>query len=837
LTKRTLPLLLVGLLAVHAGAATAPTPESVLGLRLGEDRTLADWEQAQRYFKALDAASERVRVADVGRTTEGRPFLIVTITSEANQRRLEEIRQTNLRLWDPRGLGDDEAEGLIAKGKTIVALNHGIHSDEVAASQTALETAYALATAEDPGTLEILDNTVILMIPSHNPDGMQKVTDWYRKTLGTPYEGAEQPFLYQHYTGHDNNRDWYMFTQSETRLTVTQLYDRWRPQLVHDLHQMGEKAARIFVPPYVDPIEPNVDPSLRAGLTAIGTHMAASLIAEGKPGVVFRAIYDGWSPSRAYPHTHGGLRVLSEVASARYATPLEVPFDELKAGIGYDPKLASWNFPLPWRGGLWRLRDIMDYQRSATRALLEHAARNRDFWLRNFLAVNRRAATRREPFAFVIPADSRDPLASAKLLEVLHTGGVELARASAPFDAQGRCFAAGSYVVSMAQPASGFAKTVLERQQYPELRPYPSAPPQEPYDVTAHTLPLLLGAEAVEIAQPFQASLEAVPVPHVTPGRVEGRGPSFALEHRSTELLALGRLLRAGVNVRWATAAFQDHGRSFAAGTLLVPGAARAPLESMARELGLVARAVSAAPKALVLAKPRIGLYQSALAAIDEGWTRYVFEHDMGVEYKTLRDKDVRSGGLRARFDAIVLPDQTPKEIEAGQSPGTLPEEFTGGLGEQGVDALKGFVTEGGTLIALNRASLLALEGFGLGGVKGGVDKEVSAPGSILRARVEGAAALAHGLDESSIVWFEDSPLFEAPAEQVVLRYVEPNPLLSGFLLHGERLQGKAALVEAQLGRGRVVLFGFRPQYRAQSWATYVPFLNSLYLSAATGPR
>ncbi len=835
--KRILPLVLAGLLAAHASAATAPTPESVLGLRLGEDRTLADWEQAQRYYKALDAASDRVRVDDVGRTTEGRPFLIVTISSEANQRRLEEIRQTNLRLWDPRGLGADEAERLIAKGRTIVALNHGIHSDEVAASQTAMETAYALATAEDPGTLEILDNTVILMIPSHNPDGMQKVTDWYRSTLGTSYEGAEQPFLYHHYAGHDNNRDWYMFTQAETRLTVTQLYDRWRPQLVHDLHQMGEKAARIFVPPYLDPIEPNVDPSLRSALTAIGTHMAASLIAEGKPGVVFRAIYDGWSPSRAYPHTHGGLRVLSEIASARYATPLEVPEAELRAGIGYDPKLASWNFPLPWRGGLWRLRDIMDYQRSATRAALEHAAKNREFWLRNFLAVNRRAATRSEPFAFVIPADSRDPLGSAKLLEVLHTGGVELARASVAFEAQGRSFGAGSYVVSMAQPASAFAKTVLERQQYPELRPYPSAPPQKPYDATAHTLPLLLGAEAVEIAKPFEAKLDAVGSPLVAPGRVEGRGPSFALGHRSAELIALGRLLRAGVKVRWATAGFHDRGRTFAAGTLLVPGAARAALEPMTRELGLVARAVSAAPRALVLTKPRIGLYQSALGAIDEGWTRYVFEHDMGVEYKTLRDKDVRPGGLRARFDAIVLPDQTPKAIEDGQLPGTLPDEFTGGLGEPGIAALKSFVMEGGTLVTLNRASLLPLEDFGLEGVSGGVDTDVSAPGSILRAKIEGSEPLVQGLDETSIVWFDDSPVFEAPAGQVALRYVEPNPLLSGFLLHGEKLQGKAALVEARLGRGRVVLFGFRPQYRAQSWATYVPFLNSLYLSAATSPR
>ncbi len=279
-----LALALAGGLARVVVGAVPPSPESFLGFRVGEDRKLADWTQAVAYFHALAAASPRVRVEDVGKTSEGRPFLVVTITSEANMARLEEIRLQNLRLADPRGLGDAEAESLVANGKTIVALNHGIHSDEVAASQTALETAYTLATAEDAATRQILDETVILMLPSHNPDGMQRVTEWYRKTLGTPFEGEDPPFLYQKYTGHDNNRDWYMFTQAETRLTVEHLYDRWHPQIVHDLHQMGYRGARIFLPPYLDPWEPNVDPALRTAVAALGSYMAAVLTGEGKAG-------------------------------------------------------------------------------------------------------------------------------------------------------------------------------------------------------------------------------------------------------------------------------------------------------------------------------------------------------------------------------------------------------------------------------------------------------------------------------------------------------------------------------------------------------------------------
>jgi Zinc carboxypeptidase len=829
--RRTLALAFLLALAPIAWGAV-PTPESVLGFRLGEDRTLADWSQALRYFKALAAASERVSVADVGKTTEGRPFLIVTISSEANMRRLEEIRTGNLRLWDPRGLADAEAERLIHAGRTIVALNHGIHSSEVAASQTAMETAYALATGDDPLTREILDATVIVMIPSHNPDGMQRVTEWYRSTLGTPYEGAEEPFLYHHYAGHDNNRDWYMFTQAETRLTVKHLFDRWRPQLVHDLHQMGSKGARIFVPPYVDPIEPNVDPALRSALTTVGTSMAASLAADGRSGVVFHAIYDAWSPSRAYPHTHGGLRVLSEVASARYASPIDVPFEELRPGIGYDARKASWNFPDPWPGGHWRLRDIMDYQRAATQALLLHAARNREFWLRNFLAVNRRASQRREPFAFVVPAGQRDPLATARLLDVLATGAVEIRRAASSFRAEGRVFPAGSHVVLMAQPASAFAKTLLEAQRYPEIRPCPGGPAQEPYDVTAHTLPYLLGVDVVSVRQPLETPLDQVTILRVEPGRVLGGGGLFALGHGTGELVALGRLLRAGIVVRWSTSGFQDGGRRFAPGTLLVPASARSRLETLARELGFIAQGVGARSGGLVLRTPKVGVYQSFAPAMDEGWTRYVLDRDLGIAYETLHDADVRRGGLRARFDAIVLPDQTPRAIVFGRALGSLPEAFTGGLGDAGVAALEAFVHAGGTLVALNEAAMLPVADFPLG-VTATLAGEVKTPGSILRTQVLQGRPLAHGLAESAAVWFSDSPVLDAPADQVVLSYAEPNPLLSGYLEAPGKLRGHAALVEAPLGRGSVVLFGFRPQYRAQSWATYVPFANALYLAAA----
>lgn len=826
------------LLAPSAPAATVvPAPESVLGFVPGEDRKLADWGQVVTYLKALDEASDRVSVEEVGKTTQGRPFLIVTVTSAANHARLEEIRGANARLADPRGLGEAEAQRIVRDGKAVVAMAFSIHSTEVGGTLASLRLLHHLASSDDDRVRAMLDATVLLVLPSHNPDGTDLVTEWYRRQIGTPFEGTSPPVLYHPYTGHDNNRDWYMFTQAEALLTVRHLYHRWHPQIVHDVHQMGPRGARLFVPPYADPWEPNVDGALVAAAGALGSHVASRLTTAGRTGVVTGTMFDAWTPGRAYPHTHGGVRLLSETASARLATPVEVKPEELeKRGSGYDPRVASARYPAPWPGGPWRLADIVDTQLQASLAILDHAAANREHWLRTALAANRRACDRRAPFAFVVPSAQRDPSAVARLVEVLRLGEVEVERARAPFEAGGRPYEAGALVVRMQQPASGFAKTLLERQLYPDLREHEGGPPKRPYDVTAHTLPLLLGVEVVAVDSSFVADLEPVEAPGVPPGRVEGDSPRLALGHTSGELVALGRLLDEGVKVRWALEPFVDAERSFAAGTLLVPASARRLVEPLASELGFTARAVRTEPRALRLRRPRVGLYRSWVPSMDEGWTRFVFEREMGVAYQELHDREVRGGRLRERFDAIVLPDQAPASLMNGHVPGSMPEEYTGGLGPEGVAALRAFVEAGGTLVALDSATGFAIDQLGLpvrNALTGVEPAAFFCPGSILATRADAVHPLAHGLPETTPVWFEGSPAFEVDKGSVVLRYEAEDPLLSGWLLGGERLRGKAALAEVPLGKGRVVLFGFRPQYRAQSRVTYAALLNALYLSAA----
>jgi hypothetical protein len=683
----------------------------------------------------------------------------------------------------------------------------------------------------------MLDATVLLVLPSHNPDGTDLVAEWYRRQLGTPFEGTSPPELYHPYVGHDNNRDWYMFTQQETRLTVRHLYHRWHPQIVHDVHQMGPRGARLFVPPYADPWEPNVDGALVAAAGSLGSHVASRLTTVGRTGVVTGVIFDAWTPGRAYPHTHGGVRLLSETASARLATPIEVKPEELeRRSSGYDPRAASANHPAPWPGGAWRLADIVETQLRASLAILEHAAAHREHWLRTALGASRRASARTEPFAFVLPAGQRDPSAVARLVEVLHLGEVEVHRAFTPFAAAGRTYGTGSLVVRMQQPACAFAKALLERQRYPDLRECEGGPPRRPYDVTAHTLPLLLGVEVEKVDSPFTATLDLVGNEAGPAGVVEGRGPRLALGHASGELVALARLLEQGVRVRWALEPFKDGGRSFAAGTLLVPASARGLVASLASELGLRVRAVGAAPRSLRLRRPRVGLYRSWVPSMDEGWTRFVLEREMGVAYRELRDREVRGGSLRERFDAVVLPDQAPAALLNGHARGSMPEDYVGGLGADGVAALREFVETGGTLVSLDSAALFAIDELRLpvkNALAGVSPVDFFCPGSILAARADATHPLAHGLAETTPVWFEGSPAFEVDSGATVLRYGDEDPLLSGWLLGGERLKGKAALAEVPLGKGRVVLFGFRPQYRAQSRVTYAALLNALYLSAA----
>ncbi|MFN0138762.1 MAG: M14 metallopeptidase family protein [Pyrinomonadaceae bacterium] len=799
------------LLATAVAAQTVPSPSDVLGFTPGDDRKLASWAGVVDYFKKLDAASDRMIFEEIGKTTMGAPFVYATISSPANLKTIEKYKAINAKLADPRKIGtrtppsasSAAVQKLIAQGKTIVLITCGIHSTEVGSTLSSTLIAHRLTSSNEPEIKKILDNTIILLVPSLNPDGVDIVKNWYDKTLGTPYEGTEPPELYHKYVGHDNNRDWYAFTQVETQLTVDKIHNVWHPQIVHDIHQQGANGSRLFLPPYMQPVEPNVPKQIVEGFTELGNYMAGEMRKKGFQGVTTNSTYDAWTPARAYSHYHGGVRILSETASARIASPITVKFENLRAGSddGYDPKVESANFGPVWRGGEWKLRNITDTMTTAAFTLLNHAADNRERWLSRFYEIGKEAVRPRkdgETFAYVFEpkpevkrtaeSDSSGKYLDERsrqdhLLSLFEMASVEIDSPLA-FAADGKKYPRGTKVIRMAQPYGGFVKTLLEKQVYPDLKDA-SGNPIPPYDVTAHSLNLLMDVDIVEVRKPFTLR-------EPREGSGAGSGSGFGVSH-----------------------------------------------------------------------PPDYVVYKSQPPSMDEGWTRWLltessFYPDM-PRYGSIEDKRLRSGDFgRGYFtiDAIIFPDQPPAQILNGYAKGSMPDEYTGGVGKEGVENLKKFVEAGGTLVFLNRSTEFAIEQFNLPirNVVSGLDRKAFfIPGSILRTELDTAHPIAKGMPQQSIAWFENSPAFEieavdmrhetgekpaspvsGPSSPVSVKVIAAYPknskdiLLSGWALGAERIAGKAALVEVRIGKGKIILFGFRPQYRGQSLATFPLLFNAI---------
>ncbi len=792
--------------------------------------------QIIEYFRMLGENSPRVLIRDVGRTTMNNPFIVAIITSSDNHSRLDTLRDIQQKLADPRQTSPQEAEELFSKGKAVVMVNCSIHATEIGASQMSMQLAYDLAVGEDSETQEILDNVILLLTPMHNPDGIKMVVDWYREHLGTQYEGGRMPWLYHKYVGHDNNRDWFMFTQKETQLTID-VHNAWHPHVIVDMHQMGSTGPRLFVPPFVDPYEPNIDPILRQEVAMMGTFMATQLTAEGKAGVMHSVAFDAWTPARAYHHYHGGIRILTEAASVKIATPIEVKPEDMRKEMLQE----SVSMPLPWKGGAWTLKDIVDYDYSAARAALLNAARLRENWMRNYYQIFENEVSREKPFAYLVPADQRDKAAAIKMLQVLHTGDVEIHRAEAEFSAAGRNWPAGTYVVYMSQPFGGFAKTLLEPQEYPEFREYPGGPLKTPYDVVGHTLPYLMGVEAVKIEEPFRVKARLLPEVDKPAGSVRNPDASFGFVwgHSSNDdIKALNRLLGEGFDIGWAAESFTAGGRTFPCGTMIVKQKTglRDELHEAAQDLLVEFIGLDAEPSCSQyrLKNTRLGVYQSWTASMDEGWTRFVLEqHEF--PYETLHDDDIRAGKLNKKVDVILLPSMNNRTIVEGVSEEDIPPQYAGGIGEVGVKNIRDFVENGGTLITLNSASDFVLQSLHVGvedKTEGLEREDFFIPGSLLKVLNDNTHPVAYGYGRDAAVFFRRSPVFEVHEGRSIVTY-PPHALMSGWVNGEEHLTHRSALAEVPYGEGKVILIGFPAQYRAQSHGSFRYLFNAIHYGAA----
>ncbi|MFO0910343.1 MAG: M14 metallopeptidase family protein [Isosphaeraceae bacterium] len=833
--------------------ADVPSPESRLGFRPGADGHLVGWSTVVDYVRAVDQGSDRVVVEELGKSTEGRPFLAVVVSNEATVRDLDRFRGLQARLSDPRRFSNPaEVDRALAESKPVVVVTCSIHSTETASTLMALELLHELATGNDPATREVLDNTILVLIPSVNPDGVDKVATWYERTRGTPWEGSGMVELYHKYAGHDTNRDWFMLNLVETRLVSKLLYREWFPTVLYDVHQMGSKGARLFVPPFYDPINPNLDPRVHQGIFLIGAHMAADLAAAGKRGVLTNAMYDNWwnGGNRTTPQRHNIVAVLTEAASVKMATPIFLEQEDLKGGSrGFADHKPAVNFVDPWPGGWWRLRDIVEYERICARSLLTLTARYRRQFQSNLVGMARDSIERGKagpPYGWVIPRDQPELGTATRMLRILHDTGIEIHEARTPFKAAGASYPAGTWVIPAAQPYRSHAKDMMERQTYPD-RFTAGGKAEPPYDVAGWTLPLQMGVKVVQVDEPFQVSAERLSSIRPVPGRIVGNieaSPLFRFSNRSNDDLRLLNALNAvGVTVESpATEGGQQDPWPTAGNFLIFQNTpeTRKVLVPLLDSLNVTVEATAgpssteASRRMKKVSTGRLALYQPWVPNMDEGWTRLVLE-DLRIPYTTVHDADIRAGSLRARFDVLLIPSIPPRTIREGHAPNETEPAYTGGLGATGVAALQEFLRAGGRVVCLDASCDFAISAFDLpvkNVLKGLSSSTYYAPGSILEAVAHPRPGMMSGVPERISVYVDNSPAFELSGPgHVALRFAPSQPLQSGWLLGPERIQGKGALVIVPSGTGQVVLFGFRPQHRGQPHGTFRLLHNALLIS------
>ncbi len=854
--------------AQTAAPAQLTSPEKFFGFQMGADRKLANWDKLHEYYELLARSSNRVKLVELGKSSEGRPFIALFISSPANLAKFEQYRQTNARLADARGIAEAEARKLVADGRAVTIQSFALHSTEVAASQTAAEFVYDCLSRSDEEAMRNLDQVINIVLPSINPDGTQMVADWYMKYVGTPNEASNPPWLYQKYAGHDNNRDGFALNLPESKHIGKLMYRDWLPQAYMDHHQMGSSNARLFIPPYAEPIRPDGDPMVWREITWFGGHMGTRLEAAGKTGVIGSAIYSGWGHMGFHWITpfHNIAGMLAESASARLATPMFMHPDQLRGGTrGLPEYQPQTTMPSLWPGGWWRVRDIVEQQKIVAWSIVDLAARNRETVLWNMYLKTTRQSERgaNGPVkAYAIALEQHDPLTVKKLVNLLLDSGVEVHQANAQFFADGRVYGPGSFVVSMAQPKQGLVRWILGRTFYPD-NTYTrdlQGNPIRPYDMSTDTFGEFMGVRSDPVGSPITADLAKMTAHVPLAGTVATSAPNgFVLDSRLNDSFrAVYQLLDKGIAVRRASQSSPDG--SVRAGDFLV-GAGDVAAVAKATGVDFVALKAPLATGAYAIRKPRVAMYQRYGGGnMDEGWTRLMFEQ-FSVPFTTIMDAEIKAPGLDSKFDTIVLPADSIAAMTGerpaggggggggeggfGGGPDNTPAGFKSGFGADGVKALQAFVQKGGTLLTFAQAGDLPVQRFGLplrNVVSGLPSKEFWSPGSTLRMRFNIGNPLAYGMPAEGLALFmAGSQVYEVTSTttsqdvEILATYIERDILQSGWLLGEQVIAKKAAAASVKYGQGRVVLIGFRPQHRDQTHGTFKMVFNALLNGPSAG--
>lgn len=831
------------------------TPDEFCGVHIGAGRTLVKYPKIIEYFKYIDTQSDRIKLVDEGLSTLKNPIYLAFISSEENIKQLQELIEINKKLANPDTISSKEAQALIKKAKTFVLITCAIHATEIASTQMAMLFAYKLATTKDPVLKSYLDKTVILLMPSINPDGNIMVTDWYNKYLNTEFEGCQLPYLYHHYAGHDNNRDFYMLNLKETRVVNAVLHHRYFPHIFLDMHQMRDTGPRMFVPPFKDPLNQNLDPVLINETNIIGSFMALRLQENNKKGVgsayAFDAYWPGGSKNTAWYKNVVG--VLTEIASTKVASPIYIEPNELQvASKGLPEYKAQVNFPDPWPGGWWRLKDIIDYEMIAVEALVEIAAKNRESFLTNFYQAglkNIKEGITQPPYGYVIPQNQWDTPAAYTFLQKMEEHGTRIYQLAADAQIEYRLYQKGDFVIPMNQPYNSFIKVMMERQHYPEIKYMKNGPIIEPYDAAGWTLPLQMGVKTIQLNNTLEG-LKLVRVKNLTYTEevISGEGDYYRIPAAyNRSVIVVNRLQKRRVNIYRYTNA-NTNGNGIEPGDFLVKTSSigEQKMGDVLKGTGVSITKINInnPDNIKLIIRPSIGIYRSYRACIDEGWTRWVLDH-FEFNYNVLFNKDFNEQEL-SKHHIIIFPAQRRDMIVKGTykywsySIAGIPPGYREGIGEKGVEALKKYVRDGGTIVLLDFAAELGIKDFALpfsDVMKDVKQEKFYCPGSILRLKVDPNDPIGWGMEEESFIFFSHSlafrtrpPLVKNINRKVVAGFNERGPhLLSGYL-KGEKMLNRAVMIiRFDYHQGHVIVLGGRIQHRSQTFGTFKFLFNSLY--------
>ena len=846
--------------------AAVPSPEEQFGFNPGSDGMLFNYEEMIAYLKKLDEASPMLKVVEIGKSPMGKKMYMALVSSEKNISNIEKLRMINKELALNADLPVNKQAEYVKQGKVFFLATLSMHSSELAPSQAAPLIAYQLVTTADPLIKKYLEDVVYMIVPQ-NPDGMDMVVENYKKYKGTKYDGASMPGIYHKYIGHDNNRDYVSLTQEDTR-SVARIYNLdWFPQVMIDKHQMGSSSIRYYVPPSCDPIAENIDAELWAWTGIFGTNMLKDLTSAGLSGVGQKTIYDDyWPGSTQTSNWKGVISMLTEAASAREATPVYIEHNELDvSGKGLAEYEKSINFPLPWQGGWWRLGDIVKLEVASTLSAIKTSSLFKEEILkfRNELCKKEVNKGRTEaPYYYVIPKDQPDQSEFRNIIDLMLEHGIKVCSLKKDYTLNGKNLKTGDIVFPMAQPFRPFLKEVMEKQEYPVRHTTIGGSVIRPYDITSWSLPLHMGLnyDGINIRDiVFEGELKEINRDLLTATGKHSFPLLFPAESNGSYKAAFVALQNGAKVERFSGNKTVD-GKKIGAGSFLISSANDTIADYLVRTSSTEPMSLNGKDvrDLTIVRLPKIAIVETYFHDMDAGWTRFIFD-SYKIPFSVIHPQEFEKADLAEKFDVIIFPSSSKQELMNGKpgsetrpSMSNYPPEFQKGMGKKGMEKLLMFVNDGGTVLSWSGSTDLftGMLDFTRDSVKeefmlpysndatSATSAGLFVPGSLIKAGFSGHP-LAYGMPSESSIFYSGSPLFNTRIpgfdmdRRVIGRFSKKDLVVSGYAEKEEYLSEKPVMLWIRKGKGQIVLYSFRPLFRASSQGTYKLVFNALLLSPA----